>query len=232
MNQETLILAVAELVNRLRRTLDLANGKHHLAKIRSKGKGVGIWGSATISGHDHIVLGNNVHIGDKAYIKAGGGLTIGDNTHISRNLVLYTQNHRYDGGRIPYDETSVLKSVVIGRNVWIGMNVCITPGTKIGDGAIVGMGTVVSGVVPPMAIIGSQKWRTLAQRDEAHYNDLDKNGAYAGPNGWPYPPRIRTPSPEPIRTMDPVRSIKRRSRNLWKKLRATLRQEDERQRRR
>ena len=128
-------------------------------------------------------VGNNVHFGDNAFIRAEGGLTIGDNTHISRNLVLYTINHQAEGARIPYDEQLVAKPVTIGRNVWIGMNVCIAPGTTIGDGAIVGIGTVVFGDVPPLSIIGSPPWSIIGQRDEARYKRLDREQAYGGPDG-------------------------------------------------
>ena len=113
-------------------------------------------------------------------------MSIGDNTHISRNLVLYTCNHQYAGERLPYDEQVVLKPVEIGRNVWIGMNVCIAPGARIGDGAIVGMGAVVSGVVEPMAIVASQPLRQIGQRDAEHYKQLDGLGAYSGAAGRPF----------------------------------------------
>ena len=139
-----------------------------------------------ITSCENILIGNNVHIGNNAWIRAEGGLTIGDNTHISRNLVLYTINHCYDGCRLPYDEQLAKKPVVIGRNVWIGMNVCIVPGTKIGDGAVIGMGVVVSGEVPPLSIIGNQKWRILGFRNKDDYVRLDKSGKYGGPNGVPF----------------------------------------------
>jgi len=45
--------------------------------------------------------------------------------------------------------------VVIGNDVWIGSNVMITPGCRsIGDGAVVAAGAVVTGDVPPFAIVG------------------------------------------------------------------------------
>ena len=133
-----------------------------------------------------MVVGHNVHFGDNAFIRAEGGLVIGDNTHISRNLVLYTINHDYDGTRIPYDDRMVEKPVTIGRNVWIGMNVCIAPGTVIGDGAIVALGTAVSGTVPPLAIVGGRKWKVLGMRDESTYKSMDKQKAYGGPDGIPF----------------------------------------------
>lgn len=149
------------------------------------GEGVRIVSPAVIVAPEKIQVGHNVHIQENSFIRAEAGLKIGDNTHISRNLVLYTANHNYKGERLPYDETFMNKPVEIGRNVWIGMNVCIAPGTIIGDGAIVGMGTVVSGIVPPLAIIGAAKWNLLKYRDKDHYAGLDEKGRYGGIGGYP-----------------------------------------------
>lgn len=160
-----------------------AHSDHLLRRAKSCGPGTRIWGRASISGIQNVNLGKNVHIGAGAFIRAEGGLSIGDNTHISRNLLLYTVNHSYEGTRLPYDESVIHKEVRIGRNVWIGMNVCIAPGTEVGDGAIVGMGTVVTGFVPPLAIIGGQKWRIIGRRDSGRYEELENNRSYGGPSG-------------------------------------------------
>ena len=154
-----------------------------IAQIKSCGAGLSLKGPLRLSGADQLEIGENVHIGENAFIRADAGLTIGDNTRISRNLVLYTVSHRYEGARLPYDELWIRKPVKIGRNVWIGMNVSIAPGTTIGDGAIVGMGTTVSGDVPPLSIIGSEKWRLIGQRDPDHYRRLDEAGIYGDPDG-------------------------------------------------
>ncbi len=140
----------------------------------------------TITGVENLEIGENVHIEDNCVIRAEGGISIGDNTHISKNLLLYSINHNYEGLSLPHDETYIKKPVKIGNNVWIGMNVCIAPGTIIGDGAIIGMGTTVSGIVPPLSIIGSQKWRIIGSRNEEHYSALDTLGRYAGINGMLY----------------------------------------------
>jgi maltose O-acetyltransferase len=147
------------------------------------GKGVRIYGRFRVTSPQHLYLGDNVHINDNAFIRAEGGLKIGDHTHISRNVVIYTMNHEYEGTRLPYDEHKVLKSVEIGRNVWIGMNVAIVPGVTIGDGAIVGMGSVVTHDLPPLAVIGNQPPRLLKERDSAHYEALDQAGAHGGISG-------------------------------------------------
>lgn len=183
---DRLFLLGRRMSSRLRERATIAENRAHLSRMKSCGSGVGIWGPCVIKGHRNITLGNNVHIGGGAYIQGEGGLEVGDNTHISRNLLLYTRNHDHEGARLPYDDTQVFKPVYIGRNVWIGMNVSIAPGTTIGDGAIIGMGTVVSGAVPAMAIVGSEKWRVLGWRDKEHYNILDTTHAYGGPDGTPF----------------------------------------------
>ncbi|RYX82795.1 acyltransferase [bacterium] len=157
-----------------------------IATFKKCGKDVHIESPIRLSGGKHLEIGDNVHIGENAFIRADGGLTIGDNTMISRNLLLYSVNHNAAGERLPYDAVYLKKPVVIGRNVWIGMNVCIAPGTVIGDGAIIGMGTTVSGVVPPGAIIGSQKWRIIGQRDPEHYNQLEEARLYSNHRGQPF----------------------------------------------
>jgi acetyltransferase-like isoleucine patch superfamily enzyme len=139
-----------------------------------------------VSGHENVVLGDNVHIGSGSFIRAEGGLDVGSHTHISRNLLLYTRNHDFKGTRLPYDDKSIQRPVKIGRCVWIGMNVCIVPGTTIGDGAIIGMGTTVSGTVPSLAIVASSKWTVVGERDPAEYERLDGLGSYGGRGGKPY----------------------------------------------
>lgn len=144
------------------------------------------------SGLEKMNVGDNVHIARNAYIRAEGGVIIGDHTHISRNLVLYSVNHRWkNADRLPYDEELEYRPVVIGENVWIGMNVCICPGAIIHDGAIVGMGTVISGEVPPFAVVGGMKWRVIGQRSREHYQRLVDARRHGGANGklWTPPHR-------------------------------------------
>lgn len=183
-----LILRYSTYIYQLMNQIDLDNHTQTIENLKKKmkscGKGVGIWGKVHITSPESIILGNNVHIGENAVISARGGLIIGDNTHISRNLVLYTINHDFKGTKLPYDENTISRPVSIGKNVWIGMNVCITPGTIINDGAIIGMGTIVSGEVPPLAIIGNAKWRILGYRDRNHYEELEMKRSFGGPNGY------------------------------------------------
>lgn len=152
------------------------------------GENIRIHYPCIITGPQFMEVGNNVHINRGAIIRAEGTLKIGDNVHIARNLSLYTINHNYMGLALPYDNTTIKESVVIGRNVWIGINVTIVPGVKIGEGAIVGAGAVVSKDIPPLAIVGSQPLRILEYRNKAHYSRLEKEKRYGGPSGKLYLP--------------------------------------------
>ena len=159
--------------------------KKLLEQLQSCGDGVKLNGEIVITYPKSVCIGNNVHIGNNTYLSTRGGLTIGDNTHISRNFSVYTTNHNYYGEALPYDNTSIQKPVLIGKNVWIGMNVTVVPGVQIGDGAIVGMGTVVTKDVPPLAIVGTLPPHIIKYRDEKHYQSLYKQKKYGGINGEP-----------------------------------------------
>jgi len=154
-------------------------------KMRSCGAGCMINGKITIVCPERLSLGNNVHIGNNALISAIGSVIIGDNTHISRNLTIYSSNHNYESNVLPYDNTNIRKPVMIGKNVWIGADVKIIPGVTIGDGAIVGMGVVVSKDVPPLAVVVGQPFRIIKYRDEQRYNKLKESARYGRVNGSP-----------------------------------------------
>ena len=146
----------------------------HYRKINiSKGKignDVKFGKNVVISGCDKVQLNNNIHIGSDSFIRADGGLIIGNNVIISRNVVIYTVSHNYLGSLLPFDTSNIEKPVVIEDNVWIGTNVTISPGTIIGEGAIIAMGSHVYGNIAPLSIVGSGEIKVLKIRDREHYN--------------------------------------------------------------
>jgi len=154
-------------------------------ELGSCGSGVVLSPYSTFIGSDAIQIGDNVHIGFNGWFRGDGGLTIGDNTHISRNCTIFTASHDYKGARLPYDDNFIRKPVAIGENVWIGMNVMILPGVTIGEGAIIGLGTLVTGDIPPLAIVGSQECKILKYRDKDHYYELKQAKKFGGRGGQP-----------------------------------------------
>lgn len=144
-------------------------------------------GPGYVTGLSNLAIGRNVHIGRDFFLRADGGLAIGDNTHISHRLTVYTLNHNYEGALLPYDDTYLERPVTIGRNVWIGFGVTILPGANIGDGAIVGAGAVVAGPISPGTIFGAATGGPIKTRSPEHYRELDAAQAYSGHGGAPLP---------------------------------------------
>jgi acetyltransferase-like isoleucine patch superfamily enzyme len=124
-----------------------------------------------------------VHIGGGAFIRAEGGLYIGSNVHISRDVTVYTINHEYEGEALPYDDAYRARPVRIGDNVWVGTRVFILPGTVIGEGAIIGGGAVVTGTIPPGTVIGAPVGQEIGKRDMDHYRELAENKCFGGADG-------------------------------------------------
>lgn len=150
--------------------------------LKSKlGENVVLHGKGTIHSADKLKIGAHTRIGDNYFIMASGGVIIGENTQISRNVCIYSGNHDYKSDtHIPYDDKLIVKSVVIGNSVWIGMNVNITPGVTIGDGAIVGMGTTISKNIPSGAIVVNSKQRIIGERDVDKFKKLSEERRFFG----------------------------------------------------
>ena len=53
---------------------------------------------------------------------------------------------------------------MIGPDCWIGHGALILPGARLGAGVIVGAGAVVSGEVPPCAIVAGNPARVIRRR--------------------------------------------------------------------
>lgn len=61
-------------------------------------------------------LGSNVSFNGMMVV-GYGKLTIGDNFHSGTDCLIITSNHNYKGEKIPYDETNIIKDVIIEDNV-------------------------------------------------------------------------------------------------------------------
>ena len=135
-----------------------------------------------IANIEKIKFGKNIFIGEGTFIRAVGGLDIGNNVIISRNVLLYTNSHNYEGEALPYDNTHIYKKVTIEDNVWIGMNVTIAPGSYIEEGAILGIGARIFGRVPKGAIVGSHG-KIIKYRNLEKYERLKQENKFANDSG-------------------------------------------------
>jgi len=123
------------------------------------------------------ILGKNVKFNGMT-IYPGGTVTIEDNFHSGSNCQIITQNHNFNGNKIPYDETYIIKDVLIEDNVWIGNNVIILAGVHIGEGAIIQAGSVVVRDIPKLAIAGGHPAKVFSKRDESHYQSLKQQSFF------------------------------------------------------
>lgn len=116
----------------------------------------------------------NVRIGANCHFNglklAGGNLIIGDNFHSGEDILIIAQNHNINGNSLPYDDTYIIKTVLIDDNVWIGSRVLIVGNVHIGEGAIIGAGSIVTKDIPPLAIYAGGK--IIKYRDKQKYETL------------------------------------------------------------
>lgn len=122
-------------------------------------------------------LGRNCHF-NGMQINGGGKVTIGDNFHSGPECMMITQIHNYEGKKIPYDSTYILKDIVIGDNVWLGSRVIILGGVTIGEGAIIQAGSVVVSDIPKYAIAGGHPAKVFSNRNAEHYEKLKAEKAF------------------------------------------------------
>lgn len=116
-----------------------------------------VFGSET--GEGKARLGDRVQINLGVSLDHTGGLSIGDDTLISSNVVIYTHSHGFDPRSAP---TPITKK--IGRKVWIGSNAIILHScTAIGDGAIIGAGSIVTKDVPAGVIVAGNPARVIGK---------------------------------------------------------------------
>lgn len=143
-----ILMRIYNLFLKIKNKITIEINSRTLKEFKPCGECVRLVNRAKIVSPENIEIYDNVHVGDNAYLDGRSGITIGENTHISRNFVVHSSSHNYLGIRLSYDDTYNMKPVVIERNVWIGTNVVLVPGVRIGEGAILGAGTVVTKTVP------------------------------------------------------------------------------------
>lgn len=114
---------------------------------------------------NQITIGNNVGIGEFAYLGGAGGLEIGDECIVGQYLSCHPENHNYEDLSLSIRHQGVSrKGIKIGKNCWIGSKVTILDGVQIGDGSIIAAGSVVTKSFPENSIIGGVPAKLLKTR--------------------------------------------------------------------
>lgn len=128
---------------------------------------------------EFIKIGNNVGIGEFAYLGGGGGLEIGNDCIVGQYLSCHPENHNFQNP----DELIRLQGVTrqgikVGNNCWIGAKVTILDGVHIGDNCVIAAGAVVTKSMPANSVIGGVPAKviksTIAQRAE-NIEDIEED---------------------------------------------------------
>lgn len=121
---------------------------------------------------EKIKIGNNVGIGEFAYLGGSGGLEIGDECIVGQYLSCHPENHNYQNIEISIRHQGVnRKGIKIGKNCWIGSKVTILDGVEIGDGCILAAGSVITKSFPDNSIIGGIPAKLLKTRTNDYQTD-------------------------------------------------------------
>ena len=143
--------------------------KHRLGYC---GEDVFFHGWIRITNPGNVFIGNNVCIGDNAFIDSLGEVYIGDNVRIGANFRCIAHNHNIEGDLLPYDEKLLFKDIFIEDNVFIGRDVLVLNGSMLLEGCVIGAGCIISGIIKPLNVVVSAPIRVIRRRDEVSYNVL------------------------------------------------------------
>ena len=147
-----------------------------LRQVKSHKNEIYVGGYTRLS--DQTILGKNPNFNGMV-VNGYGEVSFGDNFHSGSDCLIITSNHNYDfGKKIPYDETNIIKKVIIHENVWFGDRIVVLGGVEIGEGAIIQAGAVVVKDVPTGAIAGGNPATVFKYRDMEHYYELKSKGLF------------------------------------------------------
>ena len=114
-----------------------------------------------------IKIGNNVGIGEFAYLGGAGGLEIGDDCIVGQYFSCHPENHEYSKIDIAIRLQGVTRQgIKIGNNCWIGSKVTILDGVEIGKGCILAAGAVVTKSFPDNSVIGGIPAKIIKTRND------------------------------------------------------------------
>ena len=119
------------------------------------GNNVTFYPDVMLFGDGLIEIGDNVDIGNGTIIyasKAGGGVSIGNNTIIAGQCYIIDMDHGLKDGELIQKQENTVEAVEIGEDCWLAAGCKILKGSKIGNGAVIGAASVVKGEIPKNAI--------------------------------------------------------------------------------
>lgn len=113
-----------------------------------------------------IRIGNNVGMGEFAFLSGASGLEIGDDCIIGQYFSCHPENTSLANPKqLTIQRRSQAKGIHIGSNCWIGSKVTILDGVSIGRNCVIAAGAVVSKSMPANSVIGGVPARVLKRTE-------------------------------------------------------------------
>lgn len=113
-----------------------------------------------------LLLEENVAIGPYNIINAFDDCTIRRNSMLGPYVNINCADHGMELGEPMRFQKGTYGPVVIEEDCWIGSHAVILKGVTVGTGAVVAAGAVVTGDVPPYAIVAGVPARVIGDRRE------------------------------------------------------------------
>ena len=132
------------------------------ALIKNAGSGCSCHYSVEIKYPEKISLGDSTRIGPKSTLGGFGGIKIGSNVVVSKNVLIESAGLDFKNNTVPYSHKAM--PIIIEDEVWIGANAIILGGVTIGKGSIVGAGAVISKSLPEKSIVVQSAIRMLGNK--------------------------------------------------------------------
>lgn len=131
------------------------------ALIKNAGSGCSCPYTVEIKYPNNISIGNSTRIGPHSTLGGYGGIKIGSNVVVSKNVLIESAGLEFKKKSVPYKHKAM--PILIEDEVWIGANAIILGGVTIGKGSIVGAGAVVSKSLPEKSIVVQSPTRVLTK---------------------------------------------------------------------
>lgn len=105
-----------------------------------------------------LVLGENVWIGEGAWILNLEPVKIGSNTCISQDVFICTGSHDFRSDSFEFDNAPI----TIGERSWIAARATVLRGVEVGSQSLVGATALVTKDVPPNSMVLAPRGQTVA----------------------------------------------------------------------
>jgi acetyltransferase-like isoleucine patch superfamily enzyme len=126
---------------------------------------IGKWTTVTGPNTDIYALVNGVQIG--SFCSIARNVSIQEYNHKMSRISTYSFSKNFFAEDTLRDVESK-GQICIGNDVWIGTHAVILSGAQISDGVVVGANTLISGYVPPYAIVVGSPSKIIKYRFPDH----------------------------------------------------------------